>query len=293
MQANVVSHRASPGGTSGRSKREGHFSLAEHFPPVPPKLVQKIQAGEFVDLAELLPDNMEMVRRAGIEGQGQSQRQLRRVVNLLTWVQCFSTYAAILGEAQPHRSRDLLAYMRLIVREAQRHGGEGWRSYDALFRKFAALNPSVKWGQPLPSLYSMHFLAARSSAASCCDHCLEGDHSTGECALSPLPQPEPVASYNSARSFRPATVNAATSRRVGQGSTAGQIDFADRPVCKRWNFAKGGCKGLPDCDYRHACLRCERRNHKVGDCPETSAAVAHQESAQSGLPTATTHLTKF
>ena len=89
MQANVVSHRASPGGTSGRSKREGHFSLAEHFPPVPPKLVQKIQAGEFVDLAELLPDNMEMVRRASIEGQGQSQRQLRRVVNLLTWVQCF------------------------------------------------------------------------------------------------------------------------------------------------------------------------------------------------------------
>ena len=118
MQANVGSHRASLGGTSGRSKREGHFSLAEHFPPVPPKLVQKIQAGEFVDLAELLPDNMEMVRRASIEGQGQSQRQLRRVVNLLTWVQRFSTYAAILGEAQPHRSRDLLAYMRLIVREA-------------------------------------------------------------------------------------------------------------------------------------------------------------------------------
>ena len=81
MQANAVSHRASPGGTSGRSKREGHFSLTEHFPPVPPKLVQKIQAGEFVDLAELLPDNMEMVRRASIEGQGQSQRQLRRVVN--------------------------------------------------------------------------------------------------------------------------------------------------------------------------------------------------------------------
>ena len=97
----------------------------------------------------------------------------------------------------------------------------------------------MKWGQPLPFLYSMHFLAARSSAASCCDHCLEGDHSTGEFALSPLPQPEPVASYNSARSFRPATVNAATSRRVGQGSAAGRIDFADRPVRKRWNFAKG------------------------------------------------------
>ena len=35
-----------------------HFLLASSFAPVSPKLVKKIQKLEFVELRELLPDNM-------------------------------------------------------------------------------------------------------------------------------------------------------------------------------------------------------------------------------------------
>ena len=34
------------------------FSLRQTFPPLPKKLVKKIQTGKYVDFAELLPDNI-------------------------------------------------------------------------------------------------------------------------------------------------------------------------------------------------------------------------------------------
>ena len=35
----------------------------------------------------------------------------------------------------------MLAYARLLVREAQRHGGRGWLDYDRIFHQQAALDP--------------------------------------------------------------------------------------------------------------------------------------------------------
>ena len=43
-------------------------------------------------------------------------------------------------------SRDRPTYARLIIREAQRHGGQGWLAYDRFFfRQQAALDPSLQW----------------------------------------------------------------------------------------------------------------------------------------------------
>ena len=36
-------------------------------------------------------------------------------------------------------ARDLMTYGRLILREAQRHGGMGWLEYDRVFRQQAAV----------------------------------------------------------------------------------------------------------------------------------------------------------
>ena len=163
------------------------FSLGEAFPPIPEKLVRRSQSLDYVDLAELLPENMELQRLADTESRhGSGQRQPRQGNSLMTWVQCFVTYAAVVAEAHPNRMRDLMVHLRMIVREAQRHGGDGWRSYDVLLRKIAAANSALRWGQPLPSLYATSFLAARASAAASCENCGEGDHKSRECALSPV-----------------------------------------------------------------------------------------------------------
>ena len=223
------------GPTPGCMALSKNFSLGETFPPIPEKLVTKIQSEEYVDLAELLPANVEVLRRAGAQpsAQGQGQRQLRRVCNLSTWVQCFATYAAILAEAHPHRTRDLFAYLRLIVREAQRHEGDGWRAYDVLFRKLAATNRTLKWDQPLPSLYATSFTTSRSSAPSVCEYCLEGDHKSAECALSPASaavpwwNPERLVQFGLQTTFSfPGSASSQDPRPTGPG-------FADRPICKR------------------------------------------------------------
>ena len=107
--------------------------------------MKKIQSGECVDLSELLPDNMELFRRMSREPAsdrtGVSGNILtREVKSLLTWVPCFVTYVAIVGSAHPNRMQDMLAHIRLIIREALRNGGDRWRSYGAVFRKLAAIN---------------------------------------------------------------------------------------------------------------------------------------------------------
>ena len=159
----------------------------------------------------------------------------------MTWVQCFVTYAAVVAEAHPHRMRDLMAYLRMIVREAQRHGGVDWRSYDLLFRKIAAANSAIRWGQPLPSLYATSFLAARASAAASCKNCGEGDHKSRECALAPVTTslPKSAGFEQSAPYHTPWRSSA-----VGTGCAVGS-GFANSPTCKKSNFSLGGCKSYP------------------------------------------------
>ena len=59
----------------------------------------------------------------------------REVSSLLTWVSCFATYVMVVAEAHPHRVMDMFAYMHLLIREAYKHGEQGWLTYDAVFRR--------------------------------------------------------------------------------------------------------------------------------------------------------------
>ena len=83
----------SPGGT-GRGKEEYRpFLFSDGFPPVPAKLVGKILRLEFVDMAELLRDNIEAELRQGRQreatGVPAKQQQRREVPHILSWIQCY------------------------------------------------------------------------------------------------------------------------------------------------------------------------------------------------------------
>ena len=74
------------------------FLLGNGLVPVLVHLVTKILRGEYVDMAELLSDNLEAQRRGwlqdpSIAGSGQTtRRQRREIPHILSWVQCFSTF---------------------------------------------------------------------------------------------------------------------------------------------------------------------------------------------------------
>ena len=71
--------------TSG--SQTGPFFLSEVFAPVPAKLVMNIQALEFVEMAHLLPDNIEMRRLEEVSSQGEAVmavgRRARQVTHLV------------------------------------------------------------------------------------------------------------------------------------------------------------------------------------------------------------------
>ena len=68
------------------------FLLGEALPVVPEKLVKRILEPVFVDMAELLKDNMEVERqRSSLEGSSssvlQSRLSRREVPDALSWLQ--------------------------------------------------------------------------------------------------------------------------------------------------------------------------------------------------------------
>ena len=141
----------------------GSCIVGEGTVPILARVVCQVQALEYVDFVELLPDNLEMLRRmqssqAG-QGKAPSRRRPRQIMGIPTWVQCFAVYAGVLLQRHPGRALDLRGYLWLVVHEAQCHSGMGWLIYDARFRQLAAANHSLSWSQLHPSLYVLTILA--------------------------------------------------------------------------------------------------------------------------------------
>ena len=165
------------------------FFLSEGLPPIPAKLVAKIQRGDFVDMADLLRDNIEAARRQYEEEAPRCSNELRKprreVPDFLSWVQCFGVFASIVAAKHPERFKALMAYQTLMVREARRCGGLGWLTYDTMFRQQAANSTGVDWTKLNTSLYAVTFLQQHSGRGHTCSHCLETDHEAAACALAP------------------------------------------------------------------------------------------------------------
>ena len=100
----------------GNSKRAATISTPSFgagLPPVPQKLVERIQEGEFIDMAELTIDRLSMSPFNDTSKPNHSKRWL--VTSIIEWTQCFTNYIAILVQAHPERVSDLLGYQHLIL----------------------------------------------------------------------------------------------------------------------------------------------------------------------------------
>ena len=71
----------------------------------------------------------------GGSSQLMAKLQRREIPDVLSWAQCSCSYIGIVVEASPERTKQPLAYLATVLWEARRCGGEGWRSYDAMFRQ--------------------------------------------------------------------------------------------------------------------------------------------------------------
>ena len=119
------------------SLMNGHMQpgmiLSPAADPIPRTLVQRIQVGQFVEMRDLLADNIELLNQlSSLHGTVTlpltivNCTRLREVSSLESWVYCFNAYVAVC--TSDPATRDMLAYSRLFIREALRHGqASHWR----------------------------------------------------------------------------------------------------------------------------------------------------------------------
>ena len=260
----VEAEAETPGGGPSVRKREAEmeaqpFVLSETLPVVPAKLVKKITRGEFVDMAELLKDNIEAERRRlALEGEfsqghiGQAMCR-REVPDLMSWLQCFSLYAAVVASKFPDKARELWAYQATMISEFRRCGGGGWRLYDAAFRQHISSLESADFSKINQGLYSTTFLAY-GGKGQFCQSCMQSDHTHEECALHPN-RAVPV-------------IHIKESMGTGGREEARPPRSQDRKrpykgACFAWN--DGRCTA-PFCRFNHVCSRCGSLDHKRLSC---------------------------
>ena len=91
---------------------------------IPPKLVQKILRGEFVDMHELLPDTWRMEDQR--DSCCRSTRPKRGLVtDIALWTECYASLVAVLATKHPDKAPQFMCYLRTIVRASRnfaRHG---------------------------------------------------------------------------------------------------------------------------------------------------------------------------
>lgn len=256
------------------------LSLSPAMEPIPPKLVDRIRAGEFVEMRDLMSDNIALIQQLETFNTshcalpnlpGILRPRLREVSSITSWLFCFMAYMAVRTTDQA--TRDMLAYARILLREAQRQGGQGWLDYDRVFRQQAAISPTLPWNTLHPGLQAATLLGRASGTSMFCTLCREADHTADHCALAYLQKP-------------PDTNPPAPLTRYTNAGPRVRLPPRPRPeslarICISWN--KGQCL-YPACNYQHICATCQQ-NHKARDCASTPDGSEYKRMAGRRTPT--------
>ena len=272
-----------PGGSSTILAAEpSQFRLASAFAPIPSKLVKRIQKLEFIELRELLPDNIalaEKLESLPTHSHMVKSPEQREISSIVSWVSCFATYLAVVLQVHPERSRDMLAYMRLVVREAYKFDGQGWLMYDSIFRKNNQ-GPTARWDMIDPSLHMAYIQGLSNRPRVPCPLCQECDHRTENCAKASLetstrggPRTEDRGyGHLARRGKRPLLYNMPLPYPRAPRTESSSVDPNGLgKICISWN--RGQCAVPGACTYQHICATCNSKEHRAKDCERT-----HQDS---------------
>ena len=219
------------------------FVIGLGYTPVPYKLVAKITGGQFIELADLLSDNIkaqETEPQAFLEGRllvSNNKKRVVEITDIMTWVEAFSIFCLVLCQSYPSRWRDLTQYKLLIIQTAKRFQGKSWLNYDIAFRKEAAATGSTDWSRMNADLFNFH---TRS--------------------------PSTLSSSGSAPS--PAASSTVVTTSSGSPNSSQYCHSWNAGRC-RWPFGR--------CRFRHSCESCNG-DHPRLRCPHHPARTARSRS---------------
>ena len=145
-------------------------------------------------MAELVPDTCRHNEDEGSKCGHQPRRSSQRApVNILLWLECYTTMASLLVSCYPGKATELWAYQHTILCAQRDFDGDAWLTYDTCYRRQAAARKCLDWSQVDFNLYNQTF-AGRAEAKNHCKLCLSEYHRTTECYYAPDPPPAPLCS---------------------------------------------------------------------------------------------------
>ena len=210
------------------------FVVGPGYSPVPFKVVSQITAGKFVNLEDLLAENITMPEQEPqlwFNGQlvlsHTPKKRKRLITDIASWMEAFSIFYLILCSSFPHRWRDLTSYKLLILRTYRQFSGFCWLDYDRAFREHAAAEKVTDWSKMHVQLFNYHTAGAQVRT-------------------------------------RPASSSVVSSQAEASGNASSKV------ICHSWNA--GHCIAVnPQCRFRHACSRCWG-THRATSCTSSQSS---------------------
>lgn len=118
-------------------------------------------------MGELLPEFWSGSQDADLDVHREKPRRSRKVVDIHTWVQCFSTYIATRALQAPQLIPKLMVYLATIVWVSQDYTGLAGVHYEAAFCTQVALSGNTWWSVINSTLYTMCFTGMAANTKRC------------------------------------------------------------------------------------------------------------------------------
>ena len=225
-------------------------------------------------MRDLLTDNIALLQQLDTFNSqfsypslpGALKPRLREITSIVSWLYCYLAYMAM--RTTDPATVHMLAYGRLIIKEAQQHQGNGWLEYDKVFRQQAAIDPARAWNVLHSDIQASTILGRPQAPGGglYCLRCFESDHRSDQCALNYFQTPP-----NSSNVGSPGKTKSGIRRRP---------ESALR-ICVSWN--KGRCIFPESCTFRHICAVCHQK-HMARNCSDAPEDSEYRRDQGSRLP---------
>lgn len=222
----IVSHAAVP--SLAALPLQQPFVVSPGYSPVPFKVVSQITVGKFVNLEDLLAENItitEQELQLWFNGHlvllHTPKKPKRQITIIASWMEAFSIFYLILCSYFLHCWKDLTSNKLLILRTYRQFSGFCWLNYDRAFREHAATVKLTDWSSMNVQIFNYHTAGAQVRT-------------------------------------RPASFSPVSSQAEASGNASSKV------ICHSRNAARS-IAANPQCRFRRACSRC-RGDHRATSC---------------------------
>ena len=262
-----------PMGTESKARSEpkpSRYLVAKGLPTLPMKTVERVWNMEYVEMEEFLPaprslrlaeqDKSASSLQESLVGAlnhfqvMQQQKGQRRVMDITTWVRCFTLYIAVMAKKAAEVVPCMVAHLHTVLRLHQKASHRlAWLEYDIQFRMEIAASDERSWtcGDPWQYISCLPGVETVSDPFDVTEWDEQLSKGTSQSAQQGNGLVQGIVQGRKGK--RP--VDSESNKGITSTWPA-----AKKPrkggICRLLNNAPGGCPYGKECIFTHRCANC-------------------------------------